>query len=664
MRPEKEIQELRRQIEYHNRKYYIENSPEIDDSEYDRLFRRLKELEEAHTRLLTPDSPTQKVGGETVEGFKQVRHEEPMLSLDNAFSIDELREFSDRARRGLENPEGIKYVAELKIDGVSVSLLYRGGRLVRGATRGNGVVGDDITSNIKTIKSVPLRLDGDWADDEELEVRGEVFLPADAFEGVNREREETGEPAFANPRNAAAGSLKLLDPKATASRPLDIFLYWARAPHHNLKNHSETLRKLREWGLKTEPNWEVFDSLDGVITYIEKWDKARKKLKYETDGVVVKIDSLAQQDELGSTSHHPRYAIAYKFQPERAETKVLDIRIQVGRTGALTPVAELEPVLLSGSTVSRATLHNEDEIRRKDVRVGDMVVVQKAGEIIPQVVEVLKNKRTGAEKLFKFPDRCPVCGSNVERPEGEAVTRCTRYWCPAMVRERISHFASRGAMDIEHLGPSLIDQLVEKEIVRDFGDLYGLEKESLAKLERMAEKSAENVINAIEKSKDMPLDKLIFALGIRHVGQRAAQILASSFRSLDSLASAPAEMLVQVHEIGPKVAESVNAFFEQEGTREVIEKLRRAGVNMKMEEASGGAVASLAGKTFIITGTLSRPRQEVKRKIEAAGGRVTSSVTKNTDFLLAGESPGSKLDKARKFKVEVIDEKKLDEMLS
>lgn len=663
MKPEEEIRSLVERIEYHNRRYHVDNAPEIDDFEYDRMFRRLKELEEAHPELAHPDSPTRKVGGAPIDGFEQVEHAVPMLSLDNAFTPEELREFDVRVRKGLEDSTGLAYVAELKIDGVSVSLTYRGGRFFRAVTRGNGVAGDDITENVKTIRSLPLRFRGEWRGDEEVEIRGEVFLPRKAFDQVNDAREEAGETRFANPRNAAAGSLKLLDPKVTATRPLDIFLYWLRAPGIPFRLHGDCLDKLAEWGLKTEQNRARFDSIDGVADYLEKWEKKRESLPYDTDGVVIKVDSLAQQDELGVTSHHPRYAIAYKFQPERAETRVREIRIQIGRTGALTPVAELEPVFLSGSTVSRATLHNEDEIRRKDVRVGDVVIVQKAGEIIPQVVEALKDRRDGTEKEFVFPRECPVCASPIERIEGEVVSRCTGYWCPAMVRERIRHFASRAAMDVENLGPALIDQLVEKELVRDYGDLFFLGKESLSKLERMADKSAENVVNALEKSKSASLDRLVFALGIRHVGQRAAQLLAASFRSLDSLAEAPAEMLVQVREIGPKVAESITDFFQMSETRAVLEKLKRAGVNMRMPESAGGT-AQLTGKTFVLTGSLSRPRLDVQREIESAGGRVTSSVTKNTDFVVAGESPGSKLEKARKLGVSVIDEQTLQSLLA
>ncbi|MEW5946712.1 MAG: NAD-dependent DNA ligase LigA [bacterium] len=661
MKPEDEIEKLRREIERHNRKYYVENDPEISDREYDLLFRRLVELEREHPRLLTPDSPTRKVGGEPLDAFTQVRHASPMLSLDNAFNDDELREFDARVHRGLEPGERAAYVAELKIDGVSVSLLYRGGALVRGATRGNGTVGDDITANIRTIRSVPLRLAGNWARDSEIEVRGEVFLPIAAFEAINGERDKNDEPLFANPRNAAAGSLKLLDPAITAARPLDAFLYYLRAPHMKLPSHSECLTKLREIGFKTEPHWRRFDSIERLFPFLREWENRKESLPYDTDGVVVKVDSLRQQDALGTTTHHPRFAVAYKFQPEQAETIVENIVVQVGRTGALTPVAVLRPVHLSGTTVSRATLHNQDEIRRRDVRVGDTVIVQKAGEIIPQVLSVVTGKRPASAKPFVFPEKCPVCGARAERREGEAVTRCPNPWCRAKLKESIRHFASRGAMDVEHLGPALVSQLVDLELVGDYADLYFLELDNFAGLERMADKSARNVLAALEKSRTMPLDRLIFALGIPLVGARAAQILAAAFRSLDSLAAAPPEALVQIHEIGPRLAESVVGFFRQKHTADVIAKLRKAGVNMKME--SKGAGAPLAGRTFVVTGALSRPREDVKRAIESAGGRVASSVTKKTDYLVAGDSPGSKLARARELGVPTISEDELNRML-
>jgi len=656
---EKEINELRARIEEHNRKYYVENSPEISDYDYDRLFTRLKELERDNPGLVTPDSPTQKVGGEPLDGFEQVRHEVPMLSLDNSYSTDDLHEFDRRVRKALPEGEDVAYVAELKIDGVSVSLLYRGGVLVRGATRGNGAVGDDITSNVRTIRSVPLKLTGEFAPDEEIEVRGEVYMPRAAFEKLNEEREAAGDQLFANPRNATAGSLKLLDPKVTASRPLDIFLYWLRMPEESMPDfHSETLERLKGFGLKVEPNAGRLDSMEELAAFIEKWDEARSDLDYETDGIVIKVDSLKQQRAIGGTSHHPRYAIAFKYPPEQKPTKVLSIEVQVGRTGKLTPVANLEPVRLSGTIVKRATLHNEDEVKRLDIREGDTVLVRKAGEIIPQVTGVVVEKRTGAEKEFVFPDRCPVCATPVVREEDGVITRCPNPFCDAVIRERLQHFCSRQAMDIEHLGPSVINQLVDAGLIHDFGDLYSLTKQDVESLERMADKSAQNVIDALDKSRGAALDQLIFGLGIPMVGRRTAQLLADEFGSLDAVAAADEEQLTAVTDIGPRVAQSVIEFFSQETTAAVIAKLKAAGLNMESEKIERGP-GPLEEKTFVITGTLSRPRDEVKREIERAGGRVTSSVSKKTSYVLCGADPGSKRDKAEKLGVEIITEEDL-----
>lgn len=661
----KEIERLRKELERHNWKYYIDNAPEITDFEYDQLFTRLKQLEAEHPDLVTEDSPTQKVGGAPLEGFAQVEHDPPMLSLDNCYSVEEFEEFDARVRKALPSTEKVVYVAELKIDGVSVSLKYRGGKLVRGATRGNGAMGDDVTANIRTIRSVPNELRAAMGNDEEVEVRGEVYMPVEGFEKVNREREEAGEPLFVNPRNAAAGSLKLLDARLTAQRPLKVFLYWAHGIRPAPATHAETLEWLKNSGLPVEPNWTTCGDVESVKKFLAKWEHPETELGYETDGVVIKVNSAKQAAAIGATSHHPRFAIAYKFPPEQKETTVQRIVVQVGRTGALTPVAELEPVFLSGTTVSRATLHNEDEIRRKDVREGDVVVVQKAGEIIPQVVRVVENKRPEGTKPFVFPERCPMCGGAVSKPEGEAVARCDNDWCEAKVKEKIRHFASRNAMDIENLGPALVTQLVDRGFVKDYGDLYALTKEQLAGLERMAEKSAENVVAGIEKSRDAGLDRLIFGLGIRHVGQRAAQLLAEAFRSLEALKTADDAALLAVSEIGPKVAESIRNFFEQEGARTVIEKLRAAGVRMEEEAAPEDSGAKpFAGKTFVITGTLTRPRDVVKREIERAGGRVSSSVSKKTDYVVVGEEPGSKAEQARKLGVREISERELSELMA
>ena len=663
MDPEREIEKLRREIEEHNRRYYVDAAPAISDYDYDRLFARLKKLEAEHPELVTPDSPTQKVGGEPIEGFAQVEHEVQMLSLDNSYSVEDLTEFDQRVRRALPTGEKIAYVAEMKIDGVSVSLLYRGGLLVRGATRGNGRVGDDVTTNVKTIRSVPLRLTGEFDPDEEIEVRGEVYMPRDEFEKMNEERAAAGEQQFANPRNATAGSLKLLDSKTTARRPLSIFLYWLRRKDNLMPpTHSACLEQIRSFGLRVEPNFKVCGSLEELIAHIETWDSKRSELSYETDGIAIKLDSLSQQRSIGVTSHHPRYAIAFKYPPEQKPTKVAGIEVQVGRTGKLTPVANLEPILLSGTIVKRATLHNEDEIKRLDIREGDTVLVRKAGEIIPQIISVMKEKRTGAEQQYAFPEKCPVCGTPVIREKGEADYRCPNAFCDAQIRERLQHFTSRQAMDIENLGPSLINQLVDGGLVHDFGDLYSLRKEQFAALERMADKSAENVLAGIEKSRRAPLSRLIFALGIRHVGQRTAQLLAEAFGSIDALASADEAQLTAVSDVGPTVAASIGEFFGQERAKRVIEKLRAAGLKMEEEKREAGP-RPLDGLTFVITGTLSRPRDEIKREIESAGGRVSSSVSKKTSYVLCGEDPGSKRDSAEKLGVPIIDEIRLKEMM-
>ncbi len=663
MDPEREINDLRKVIEEHNRRYYVEDAQVISDYDYDQLFTLLKKLEEQYPEFASPDSPTQKVGGEPLEGFEQVEHASPMLSLDNSYSIDDLAEFDQRVRKALPADDRIEYVAELKIDGVSVSLLYRGGVLVRGATRGNGRTGDDITANVRTIRSVPLRLNGDFEPDEEIEVRGEVYMPRGDFERMNEERAAAGEQQFANPRNATAGSLKLLDPKTTAKRPLNIFLYWLRRRDDLMRaSHSECLEQIKSFGLRVEPHYKVCASFEELAAHIAEWDSRRSELEYETDGMVIKLNSLAQQRSIGVTSHHPRYAIAFKYPPEQKPTKVLSIEVQVGRTGKLTPVANLEPILLSGTIVKRATLHNEDEIKRLDIREGDTVLVRKAGEIIPQIISVLKEKRTGAEPEYEFPKSCPVCGTPALREEEEADYRCPNAFCDAQIRERLQHFTSRQAMDIENLGPSLINQLVDGGLVHDFGDLYSLKKEQLVELERMADKSAENVIAGIEKSKNAPLSRLIFALGIRHVGQRTGQLLAEAFCSIEALAAADEAQLTAVSDIGPTVAESIREFFAQESSKKVIEKLREAGLKMEEEKREAGP-RPLDGLTFVITGTLSRPRDEIKREIENAGGRVSSSVSKKTSYVLCGEDPGSKRDNAEKLGVPVIDENKLKELI-
>jgi DNA ligase (NAD+) len=664
MEAKKEIEQLRSEIARHDRLYYLQAAPEITDFEYDAMFSRLKELEAEHLELVTSDSPTQKVGGAPVDGFAQVEHAVPMLSLDNSYSIEDVREFDARVRKSLPSQESLSYVAELKIDGVSVSLTYMGGVLRRAATRGDGAVGDDITGNVKTISIVPHRLKGRFDPDEETEVRGEVYIPRSDFERMNEEREAAGEQLLANPRNATAGSLKLLDPKMAAKRPMSVFFYWLRAREDRMPDsHFGCLELIREMGLPVEPNATTLRDVDALVEHLEKWETGRSELDYETDGMVIKVNSMAHQRTLGGTSRHPRFAIAFKYPPEQKETTVASIEVQVGRTGKLTPVANLEPVRLSGTIVKRATLHNRDEVERLDIREGDMVMVRKAGEIIPQIVAVVKEKRSGAEKPFAFPEQCPVCGSETSRQEGEVDVRCVNPFCEAQLRERLAHFCSRQAMDIENAGPSLINQLVDRGLVHDFGDLYALTSEKLESLERMAEKSAANVIEAIDRSRKAPLDRLIFGLGIPMVGTRTAKQLADEFGSLDEIASAGVERLTQATDVGPRVAASVKEYFEREAAKKIVEKLRGAGVNMTQERRSEGP-RPLDGLSFVITGALSRPRDEIKRDIENAGGKVVSSVSKNTNFLVCGEDAGSKLEKANKLGVPVIDEAALARMLS
>ncbi len=657
------ITALRKLINYHNHKYYVEAEPEITDYEYDQLFKELKELEEKYPQFITPDSPTQRVSGSPIEYFTQVKHEIPMLSLDNVYSEEEFIEFDKRIRKLLPG-EQIEYVGELKIDGVSISLIYENGLLKMGLTRGDGEKGDDVTNNLKTIKSIPLKLENEFAlKTNKIEVRGEIYISKKNFQMLNEEREKKGEPLFANPRNAAAGSLKLLDPKEAASRKLDVFIYWINLQNEiEIKTHWEGLNLCKQLGFKVNPHSMLLKNYSELKNYLNKWEKEKEFLPYEIDGIVIKVNSLQQQKLLGTTSHHPRYAVAYKYQPEQAVTKIKNIIIQVGRTGALTPVAELEPVHLSGTIVSRATLHNEEEIIRKDIKIGDKVIIQKAGEIIPQVIRVLKEERNGTEIPFKFPSNCPICGSPVIKPEGEAVSRCTGYWCQAQIKERIRHFVSRSAMDIETIGQSLINQLVDKGIVKDYSDLYELTVDTLMQLERMGKKSAQNLINGINKSKNLNLSRLIYALGIRHIGERAASLLANRFTSIDSLSKATIEELQEINEIGPKAAESIVNFFSSKETQKILNKLKLARVKMD-EEKKEVPKTAISGKTIVITGTLSLPREEIKRKIEALGGIVSSTVSKNTNYLVVGSEPGSKYNKALSLGIKIITEKELNDIL-
>ncbi|HEX8706655.1 MAG TPA: NAD-dependent DNA ligase LigA [Pyrinomonadaceae bacterium] len=665
---ELEIQSLRDEIRRHEELYYVHDNPEISDVEYDALLVRLQQLEAEFPALVTPDSPTQRVGGRPAEGFDEYVHRRPMLSLDNSYNIEDLRAFDERCRR-LADGRSFEYVAELKIDGLSISLHYQDGVLVRGVTRGDGTRGEDVTQNARTIRSIPLRLKA--LDEEaraELEVRGEAYLSRGVFEKINAEREEEGAPRFANPRNAAAGTIRQLDPKIVAARRLDMFAYdLITGERKPFASHWEALDWLERAGFRVNPNRALCASIEEVIEFCRQMELKRDELGYEIDGVVVKVNSTALQDEFGATTKAPRWAIAYKYPARQATTQVLSIIVQVGRTGALTPVANLQPVLLAGTTVARATLHNEDEIKRLGVRLGDWVLIEKSGEIIPKVLKVVESRRNGTEKPFRMPKKCPVCGGLVSRPEGEAVSRCVAADCPAQLKARLLHYASRRAMRIEGLGEALVEQLVEKQIIRDVGGLYDLRLEELAALERMAEKSAANLIAQIGASKERDLPHLVYGLGIRHVGERTAAILARHFRSLQRLGGASVEELDAIHEIGLTVAESVRDWFDDPGNLELCERLRKAGVRTEM---SSGASATehdeaFAGKQFVLTGKLETlTRDEARALIEARGGRVTSTVSKKTDYVVAGEEAGSKLEKAVQLGLRVIDEAGLRALLA
>ena len=662
----KEIEKLREEVRKHEDLYYVFDAPEISDVEYDRLLERLKQLEDQHPEYVTPDSPTQRVGGRPAEGFPEVVHRRPMLSLDNSYNIDELRAFDQRCQR-LADGRPLVYVAELKIDGLSLSLLYDAGILVRGLTRGDGQTGEDVTQNARTIRSIPLKLRSEAKSlGADIEVRGEVFYPRKVFERINAEREEQDEPRFANARNAAAGTIRQLDSRIVATRRLDMFAYdLLTVDRKPFATHWESLDWLEKAGFRVNPNRKLCSSIDEVIEFANLMEAQRDDLSYEIDGLVVKVNSTALQEEFGTTHKAPRWAIAYKYPARQATTKVLDIVVQVGRTGALTPVANLEPVQLAGTTVARATLHNADEVKRLGVRIGDWVLIEKSGDIIPKVLKVIESKRTGDEKSFRMPRKCPVCGGEISRPEGEVVARCVAADCQAQLMGRLLHFASRRAMRIEGLGESLVDQLVATELIKDAGDLYTLTLEDVAGLERMAKKSASNLLSQIEASKQRDLSNLIYALGMRHVGERTAGILARHFRSLEKLSSATVEELDDIPEIGLTVAQSVRDWFDDEGNRALCERLAAAGVRTSAEQiAPVETDERFAGKQFVLTGALeSFTRDEARAQIESRGGRVTSSVSKKTDYVIVGTEAGSKLDKANELGVTVLDEAALKKML-
>lgn len=649
----KKIEKLRAEIERHNRLYYVEAKPVISDFEFDKLLRSLADLEEEFPEFKTSDSPTMRVGGEPLKEFKTVRHTIPMMSLDNTYSYDELREFDKRVKKTLAR-DRVDYFVEEKIDGVSISLTYRNGLFVLGATRGDGKSGDDVTENLKTIRDIPLKISGAKIP-ELLEVRGEVYMPHHSFEEINREKEKAGEELFANPRNACAGTLKLLDPKLVAKRKLSIFCHGLGSVHGKVpETQSELMEWFRSVGFKTIQHTACAKNIEEVIVFAQSFAKKKEKLNYDVDGLVVKADPFRDHEILGATSKAPRWMIAYKYPAERAETILEDIEISVGRTGALTPVAHLKPVRLSGTTVSRASLHNQDEIERLDARIGDHVLVEKSGEIIPKVIEVLAEKRKTQLRKFKFPDRCPVCGGHTAQDEGQVAIRCVSLACPAQLKGRIKHYAMRDAMDIEGLGDALIEQLVNKKLVKDLADIYDLDFKEVADLERMADKSAQNLFDGIEESKSRELYRLMFGLGILNVGERAAQLLADRFRSLDRLMEATEEEFCAIREIGPVTARSIADFFKEKGTHAIIEKLRKAGVRFNVVEAKKEGTP-FSGKTCVITGTLKNfSRGDAETLIRRLGGTPSSSVSKKTDFLIVGEEPGSKYDKAKELGVKIL----------
>jgi DNA ligase (NAD+) len=660
----KRINELHELLNQYNYEYHVLDKPSVPDSEYDQLLRELIELEDQFPDLKTSDSPSQRVGGAILDAFEKVEHRTPMLSLGNAFNEEDLRDFDRRVRQAIG--DDFSYVCELKIDGLAVSLRYEDGVFVQGATRGDGSIGEDITSNLKTIRSIPLKI----SEKISFEVRGEAFMPKGSFEALNKIKDEKGEEPFANPRNAAAGSLRQLDPKIAASRNLDLFLYaLADIGDTGIDSHSEGLDKLESLGFKTNPERKQCATIEEVIDFVGKWTDQRPNLSYDIDGIVIKVNSLEQQKQLGTTAKSPRWAIAFKFPAEEVVTVLKEIELSVGRTGVVTPTAILAPIRVAGTTVQRASLHNEDLIREKDIKIGDHVVIKKAGDIIPEVVNVLEDKRTGDEQEFHMPTHCPECESELVRLEGEVALRCINPKCPAQIREGLIHFVSRNAMNIDGLGEKVISQLFREKLIEDVADLYRLEREQLLQLERMGEKSADNLLDAIQASKANSLEKLLFGLGIRHVGAKAAKTLAQEFGSMDKLMNLGKEELTNVNEIGDKMADAIVAYFENDEVKELIQELKDAGVNLEYKGPKPVAASEVdsyfAGRTIVLTGKIERlSRNEAKEKIELLGGKVTGSVSKKTDLVIAGEEAGSKLTKANELNIEVWDEDKLMEELN
>jgi len=689
MKIKEHIEQLRKELHEHDYKYYVLTQPSISDYDYDQMMKELQKLEEDNPKYFSSQSPTQRVSGEPTKDFPTVAHRFPMLSLANTYNEEEFRDFDARVKKALglqqaqrtseaqtqqseeekaQATEKIEYIAELKIDGLAISLLYKDGLFIRGTTRGDGTQGDDITVNLRTIRSIPLKVfDGDHLPDE-FEVRGEVYLPRDNFERINKEREEQGEVLYMNPRNVAAGTIKMQDAKVVASRGLHMFCYSLHSDNdEGLEEfHHQNLQQLKQAGFPVNPNQKKCNSIDEVIEFVDEWEKKRESLSYDIDGIVVKVNSIKQQTVLGTTAKSPRWAIAFKFKALKVETVIRDVTWQVGRTGAVTPVAELEQVFLAGTTVSRATLHNVDEIKRKDIRIGDHVFIEKGGDIIPKVIEVISSKRTSVSEELDIPENCPVCNTSLSRIEGEAALRCDNYNCPKQVKRRIAHFASRGAMDITGLGISLVELLVQENLIQNIADLYRLKKEDVASLERMGEKSAENLISGLEESKKQSLARLVFAIGIPFIGITAAKILSKQFGSIQSIIQADQDQLAEIDGIGEKMAESIIQFFRNDLNIKIVDQLESFGLKVKESSKKPEGVSELfAGKSFVLTGTLpTLTRDQATETIETNGGKVISSVSKNTSYLLAGEKAGSKLTKAEKLNIEIISEDDLQKMVA